>query len=90
MNNPTALKLLVIDDDPQTLSLISDALEGSGLEIITAENAETGFDLFVQARPRVVLLDYVLPRVNGLELLERMLASDPAANVIVITGHYST
>ncbi len=90
MNNPTALKLLAIDDDPQTLSLISDALEDSGLEIITAENPETGFDLFVQARPRVVLLDYVLPRVTGLELLERLLAADPAANVIVITGHYST
>jgi DNA-binding NtrC family response regulator len=90
MSKPNALKLLAIDDDPQTLSLIADALEGEGLEILTAEDAEAGFDLFVQTRPRIVLLDFVMPKVSGLQLLERMLACDPAANVVIITGHYST
>lgn len=82
--------LLAIDDDPQTLELISDLLENEGLEISTATDAETGFELFLEQRPRVVLLDFVLPKVHGTELLERMIAADPAVNVILITGHYST
>ena len=90
MSKPNVFKLLAIDDDPQTLSLITDALEGEGVEILTASEPEAGFDLFVQSRPRIVLLDFVMPKISGLELLERILAADPAANVIIITGHYST
>jgi DNA-binding NtrC family response regulator len=86
----TPTKLLVIDDDRQTLEVISDSLAAEGLEISTAEDAETGFELFLQNRPRLVLLDFVLPGVTGTELLERMIATDPAVNVILITGHYST
>lgn len=90
MTKSNAFKLLAIDDDPQTLSLIADALGSESLEILTAEESEAGFELFMQARPRIVLLDFIMPKVSGLELLERMLAADPAANVVIITGHYST
>jgi len=90
MSKPNVPKLLAIDDDPQTLMLIADALAEQGLEILTAEDAEAGFELFLQERPRIVLLDFVMPKVSGMELLERILSTDPAANVILITGHYST
>jgi DNA-binding NtrC family response regulator len=83
-------KLLAIDDDPQTLSLIADALEQEGLEILTAQDAEVGFEMFLKNRPRLVLLDFMMPKTNGMELLSRILAADPAANIILITGHYST
>jgi len=83
-------KLLVIDDDAQSLELISDILQDQGLEILTAQDPEVGFSLFLENRPRVVLLDYILPKVTGMELLERVLGVDPAVNVILITGHYST
>jgi len=90
MSNPNPLKLLAIDDDRQTLMLIADALANQGLEILTAEDAEVGFEMFLKERPRVVLLDFVMPKISGMALLERMLSADPAANVILITGHYST
>jgi DNA-binding NtrC family response regulator len=90
MNKPNPLKLLAIDDDTQTLTLVVDALQENGVEILTAEDAEEGFNLFVQSRPRVVLLDQIMPKMSGMELLERMLAVDPGVNVIFITGHYST
>ena len=83
-------KLLVIDDDRPSLALIADALEQEGLEIFTADDGELGFEQFLQHRPKIVLLDYVLPKVSGLEILDRILAADPASNVILITGHYST
>lgn len=86
----TALKLLAIDDTPQNLELITEAIAQDNLEILTASDAEAGLELFLQARPDVVLLDLVLPKMGGMELLDRMLAADPGADVILMTAHYST
>ncbi len=85
----TKFRLLAIDDDPQTLSLIADALGDEGLEVVAAEDPERGFELFLQLRPRIVLLDLLTPGVNGMDLLRRIISSDPGANVIVISAHYS-
>ena len=90
MSGNTPQKLLIIDDDPQTLDLVADALSQDELEIFTADDPELGFERFLQHRPRIVLLDYVMPKVSGMEILDRILMADPAANVILITGHYST
>ena len=89
MNKPTIFKVLAIDDDAQTLSLIADALGDEGLEVLTAEDPEAGFRLFQSLRPKVVLLDLLMPGVSGMDILERIVSSDPGANVIVISGHYS-
>ena len=89
MSKPTSFKLLAIDDDPQTLSLIADALGDEGLNIVTTEDSEGGFELFLRVRPKIVLLDLIMPRVSGMDLLKRMIAADPGSNVIVISGHYS-
>jgi DNA-binding NtrC family response regulator len=86
----SALKLLAIDDSPDNLELVSEALQQKGLEILTADTAEAGMEMFLRVRPRVVLLDLVMPRVNGLQLLERIVAADPGVDVILMTGHYST
>jgi DNA-binding NtrC family response regulator len=89
MNRSTIFKLLAVDDDPQTLSLITDALADEGLEILTCEDPEAAFQMFNRERPRIVLLDLAMPRVTGMDMLKRMISSDPGANVIVISGHYS-
>jgi DNA-binding NtrC family response regulator len=84
------LKLLAIDDTVQNLELISEALAQEGVSILTASDADEGFDLFLQNRPNVVLLDLVMPKVKGMELLEKLVAADPGAEVILMTAHYST
>jgi DNA-binding NtrC family response regulator len=89
MNRPNIFKLLAIDDDPQTLSIIADTLRDEGLEILTAEDPEAGFQLFTSVRPKVVLLDLLMPGLGGMDMLGRIVSSDPGANVIVISGHYS-
>jgi len=90
MSKKKALKLLAIDDDPQTLDLVREALEEEGIEITTAPDAEKGLEFFAQIRPRIVLVDFRLPKMSGIDVLERILEIDPGANVILITGHYST
>ncbi len=84
------LKLLAIDDEPQTLSLVEAALAQEGLEIVRVADAEAGLELFQRMRPQIVLLDLVMPKLTGMELLERMVAEDPGVDVILMTAHYST
>ena len=67
-----AVSLLIIDDNPGSLELLSSALAQHGLEILTASDPETGLDLVHDRRPQIVLTDLVMPRMSGLEVLERI------------------
>jgi DNA-binding NtrC family response regulator len=82
--------LLAIDDDPDCLDLVRDALERDELQIFTAADARTGLELVRRYRPELVLLDLVLPGVQGFSLLQSVLECSPCSDVILITGHYST
>jgi DNA-binding NtrC family response regulator len=87
---PPRIKLLAIDDDPQSLELVSETLADSGLEIFTAGDPERGLELVRCERPAIVLSDIVMPKMNGMELLSLILEVDPAIDVILMTAHYST
>ena len=89
MSEPKSLTLLAVDDSPENLELIRAALEQQEVEILTSGDPEAGFEIFLKARPRVVLLDLVMPKVSGMELLERIVAVDPGTDVILMTSHYS-
>jgi DNA-binding NtrC family response regulator len=84
-----AVKMLVVDDTPQNLELITEALARKGVQILTASDPEAGFELFLRSRPQIVLLDLVMPKLSGMEMLERIAAVDPGTDVILMTGHYS-
>jgi DNA-binding NtrC family response regulator len=90
MNATPRIKLLAIDDDPQSLELVSEALAGNGLRILTAQDPESGLDLMRREHPEIVLSDVVMPKMNGMELLGRILEVDPATDVVLMTAHYST
>ncbi|HXM46164.1 MAG TPA: sigma-54 dependent transcriptional regulator [Bryobacteraceae bacterium] len=87
---PPRIKLLAIDDDPQSLELVSEALSANGLEVLTADDPESGLELVRRERPAIVLSDIVMPKMSGMELLSRILEVDPATDVILMTAHYST
>ena len=82
--------LVVVDDDPAQIQLITDVLEGEDFQIHGANDPQSGLELVTRLRPAIVLLDLVLPGVIGMELLERILEIDPAIDVILVTGSYST
>src|SRR5271165_3602871 len=90
MTSPSMFRLLAIDDNRENLDLIRSALDRDGLEILTEEDPEEGLRTFLRLRPRMVLLDLVMPKISGIEILERMVAIDPGVDVILITAHYST
>ena len=87
---PPSLRLVVIDDDPKNLKFVNFILANAGLEIHTASEPQEGLDLIRRLRPQIVLMDLVMPGVQGMELLEKIVEFDPGIDVILMTGYYST
>jgi DNA-binding NtrC family response regulator len=88
--NSPSLRLVVIDDDPKNLKFVNFILANAGLEIHTASEPQEGLDLIRRLRPQVVLMDLVMPGVQGMELLQKIVEFDPGIDVILMTGYYST
>ncbi|MGH9680400.1 MAG: sigma-54-dependent transcriptional regulator, partial [Candidatus Acidiferrales bacterium] len=84
------MKLVAIDDDPANIKFVRFILAKEGLEIHSAGDAQSGMELIRRIRPQIVLLDMVMPGVQGMEVLQRILDFDPGMDVILMTGYYST
>ncbi|VAW57304.1 diguanylate cyclase/phosphodiesterase (GGDEF & EAL domains) with PAS/PAC sensor(s) [hydrothermal vent metagenome] len=80
--------LLVVDDDILIRSMLTKALQRQGLETIEASNGAAGIELFQQFRPDLVLLDVLMPIINGFEACREMRVIDPENTVpiIMLTG----
>lgn len=70
-SKPTA-RILVVEDDPDSLRLITFFLSRAGYEVLTAKDGATGLMLAEQERPDLVVLDWMLPLMNGLEICRRL------------------
>jgi CheY-like chemotaxis protein len=75
--------LLAIDDDPVVLDLVKAMLEPEGWTVLSATDGETGLSLARSRRPSVVLLDLLMPGMDGFEVVEA-LRGDPATSAIPI------
>lgn len=64
-----SVRVLVIDNDQDILLMLSMTLRELGLDVITAPDAETAHAIFHGYLPDVILLDIVMPRIDGFELL---------------------
>lgn len=84
-----AVKLVLIDDTPQILELVSEAVQQEGLTILTATDPEEGLELIYHEHPQAVLLDLVMPKMSGIEVLERIVEFDPTIEVMLMTAHYT-
>jgi two-component system, NtrC family, sensor kinase len=80
-------KVLVVDDEESIRNMMRMTLELDGHQVVLAEDGPTGLEMFKKELPDVVLLDVRLPRMDGREVLTRIKALDPDAEVIIITGH---
>ena len=85
-DGPEQIPILVVDDDPKTLRYVRDALAGSEYAPLVTGDPEEVPGLIRTERPRLVLLDLMLPGTDGIELMERIpeLADLP---VIFISGY---
>jgi DNA-binding response OmpR family regulator len=81
--------ILVVDDDRLFLTLVRDELEKAGFAVKVAENPSLAQQILKQETIHAVLLDVVMPEIDGMELLPRLRAEHPDVPVIVVSGRAS-
>src|ERR1700761_1996893 len=65
-------KILIVDDDPLTLKLLTGVLENQNYEVIQARNGEDALAIAVLDEPRLAMLDINMPGMSGLDLAKRL------------------
>src|SRR5690242_19178987 len=81
------LKVALVDDDPAVRSSLAQTLELAGFEVRVFDAAEAALAALERGFDGVLVTDLRLPRMDGLQLLQRALALDPVLPVILISAH---
>lgn len=82
-NNHLAKKILIIEDDKFLRDLASSKLKREGFDTLSAQNANEGFGILTKTKADLILLDIILPGIDGFEVLRR-LKSDNALKTIPV------
>jgi DNA-binding NtrC family response regulator len=85
-------RILIIDDTPANIDLLTEALERRGHEILAASGGEAGLKIAAKARPDLILLDVMMPGRNGFEICRELKADDATREipVLFITAKHET
>ncbi len=82
-----AASILIIDDEVLTLNNLKRALTKDGYEVLVADSGETGIEIFKRNRPNIVLVDLMLPGIDGIEVLKQVKDSEATTVVIMVTAY---
>lgn len=83
-------RILVVDDEPHIVSLVTRGLHTEGYETVVAEDGHQALDLALEGDVDLVVLDVGLPGIDGFEVLRHLRASGSAVPVIMLTARSST
>ena len=83
----TLEKILLVDDEPRILELLSVALENEGYQVLEADNGKEALAQFKKEKPQVVLLDIRMPDMDGLEVLRQIKESNQTSSVIMMSAY---
>lgn len=77
------MKVLIIDDERAILKMYAEQMQLMGIEALTAPDGPTGLRLAVEDKPDVILLDIIMPRLNGLDVLAQLKEDQETRNIPV-------
>jgi phosphoserine phosphatase RsbU/P len=80
----TTESILLVDDQPANLQLLSQTLERLGSKLLFAKNGETALTIAQKVRPDLILLDIMMPGIDGFEVCRRLKANPDTRNIPVI------
>lgn len=89
MENTFNAKVLLVDDEEEFISTLSQRLETRNLNVTTATSGEQAVDLTDQQDFDAILLDITMPGMDGIETLKQIKEKHPEAEIIMLTGHGS-
>ena len=81
MSSSTEKTILVADDESHILHVVSLKLRNAGFRVITANDGQEAYEIALQERPDLLITDYHMPQLSGLELCQK-LKQDPATREI--------
>jgi len=76
--------IFVVEDDPTNLAVLFDYLTEMGFKVLAAQNGESALKKIVYAQPDIILLDVVLPGINGFETCQRLKTNEATKEIPVI------
>jgi len=79
-------KVLIVEDDFFIREMYQRALKLNGFEVLAADNGQQGIDQFDQEQPDLVLLDLMLPDINGIEVLRHIKQTNSTAPVVMLSN----
>jgi DNA-binding response OmpR family regulator len=82
----TPATILIIEDDPTILRVVKDNCANRGHRVIVARDGEAGLDLALNGRPDLILLDLMLPKVNGYEICRAVRAEKLEVPIVMLTA----
>jgi len=82
-------KVLLVDDEKDFLSTLAERLEARGLKVNTADSGEDAVTKLDGQNYDVIVLDFAMPGIDGLETLKRIKAKQPEAEIIMLSGQGS-
>lgn len=77
----TSKKVLIVEDDTLLLVTLTHQFEDAGYVVVSADNGEDGIERFVAEKPDAVVMDVMMPRKDGVEMLEEIKARVPDTKV---------
>lgn len=80
------LRILLVDDEPNTLQLVRKILQADGHHVYEAVDGVQALDVFERVRPDLVLLDVVIPQMDGLDVLKEIRRRDNIVGVIMVSA----
>src|SRR5262245_14191712 len=85
---PASLRILVVDDEPTSLHLVRALLERAGHEVVTARNGHEALAKALADSPQMVVTDWMMPGMDGLELCKRLRSTDAGRDlyILILTG----
>lgn len=78
------IKILLVEDDPFLLNMYATKFEIENFQVVVAEDGDKGYKSAVKESPDIILLDVMLPKMNGLEVLEKIKGNEAIKNIPVI------
>jgi DNA-binding response OmpR family regulator len=85
---PQSKRVLLVDDDPQVLEALNLAFEDAGFDVLLAHDGGEGLMRAERDRPDLIVLDMMMPRRSGMNVLERLRSSgDFCPPIIMLTGN---
>lgn len=77
-------RILIVEDEPDVLLLLENRVRGAGHDVMSASDGERGLELALSEVPDLIVLDWMMPKLDGIEVLERLRADETGRGIKVL------